>query len=429
METLQNDQIDVRGFARPRPLQAMGASIESGRGGVRAVRRGIEALPTLAAAITWLLARVAEEKRKAFECDLSDLRMDPETGAMVHKASKNGGTLLTPVAFSHLMQLTPAASRRRGAAGYLAALPPARRAAEVNANIEETVAAGEDRRIVMQLRHVVQADGDTQTLPTTYMIGSSRYAVVGPDAVGRDILAAAEMDPTIADSKAEVLYNGEVTSLKLFSATDRALVALGKDESFAAVLSLLLDDRKARSIPVMLSVLRSTCTNLDLVCRDGKVDLARWRHVGNARRIRSEIVDTMREGHQLLPSWVNTYKTAATAPLPAHHEGLDVLAMLCGALPGQKKTHAMLQAPSVRPETTARVVAEAWAQEGSQQTQGALCNAVTRAAHEQPWPTLDASRGLERQASLLRATPPEKFKAIIDAEFTKLSTTKTEALN
>jgi hypothetical protein len=417
MQTLNND-IDVRGFARPRPLRAIGASVERGGGGVRAVRKRISALPTLVAALTWIQERVAEERRRDFNAALSRLSMN-EAGALVYAGSSGPGTLLTTTAFSHLLALVPGAPR--GAAGYLLQIPPERRAQEVNALLQSAVTAGEDRELNLALRQVVKSDDDSSEHPVTFAVRSQRYALVGPREVAADLLAAAEMAPELAAARCEALYDGEVTSLKLFGESDKLSAELGKDETFGSVLSLLLDDRKARAIPVNLSVLRSTCLNLDLVCHDGKVDLARWRHVGDAKRIRGEVIETLREAHQLLPAWVGTYRTAATAALPEHHDRLDQLALLCGALPGQKKADARLQVPSVRPETVARVVAEAWETEGGESTQGALCNAVTRAAHEQPWPSIDCSRQLERQASLLRATPPPRFRAVIDAEFTKLA--------
>jgi len=382
----------------PSPV-ARGAQIEHHRGGVRAVRRRIEHLPPLADALTWLRGRVQDEQRRDVAVRVGELSMAPD-GRMRRSDHADRGFWLTRSAFEQLTRLVKAP---RHAGAYLATVPTTRRAAELNhiltANFPE-------RRLVLRSRRPCSAG---LSAPEIFTVVTERYTPVDPDQVAERLLRAVDQDQGLGSARAEVIYSGTRTSIRIYQNGDRELTKLGRDEAFAAVLDLRLGDDKTTGINVDIGALRSLCLNLMLVSLD-RQGLLRARHVGDATGLLHQILGSVRSGAGLLPEFLTKYEAATAVRIADPGAAIRALT----GLGSGSKSSAVLRITGVKPVALADRVSRAWEREGDR-TQRGIANAVTRAAHTEPWPSIWSGRELERQGSLLLATPEPRFRRLIES--------------
>ena len=387
------------GFAISGPPRAVGTIIDQHRsGGVRAIRQKIEKLPALSIALSWLISEVVREGRRDLKTRVNDLAMEPD-GSLVHRNGSITPFWLTAKALDQLLKLMEAPPH---AGSYLAAIPTHRRAVEVNSILRHN--GNQDRPVVLRLRQGQEGFDNHEV----FSVVTPRYTPIDPDTIARRLLDVAESDGQLAKSKTEVIYTGERTSIRLYQESNVATNQLGIDEAFASVLGLMLGDDKMQGIHVDLSALRSACLNLMLVKADSQ-GLFRARHLGDRHQLTHQILQAVTCGADLLPEFMKTYQAAAKVMV---EDPVLVIEHLTGGLTG-KKTGSQIQVAGVKPRMLTDRVIDAWHQE-SDPTQKGICNALTKAAHTYRWPSIWTSRDLERQASLLLATPEPRFRRLID---------------
>ena len=387
--TNDHPSICPNGFARPGVVRVVGTTLHHSAGGVRAIRQKIHRLPPLTAALGWLISEVVQEARQDLPTSTTELHMMTD-GCLAHRRTSTG-YWFTPKALDQLLKLLDAPPH---AGPYLAAVSPDRRATEVN----HILRRNPDRPVALRLRRSLAADAFE-----VFSVVTPRYTPVDPDTVALRLLDDANTDSRLAEARAEVIYTGERTSIRLYHDSDVATEHLGLNETFASVLGLVLGDDKTSGIHVDVSALRNVCLNLMLVTADTH-GLLRARHLGDPDQLTRQIAGAVTGGAELLPTFLETYRAASEVTVD---NPLSVIEQLTGAAAG-KKTGAFLQVPGIKPHLLAERITEAWHQE-TDPTQKGIANSITKAAHTFPWPTIWTGRELERQASLLLAMPEPRF--------------------
>lgn len=388
------------GFAQPGHIRALGTIIDEQKGGgVRAIRQKISRLPRLEVALSWLIDEVVRENRKDLEVQIKELHMEPN-GRVVIFRDEGDGYWLTVRALDQLMKLMSAPPH---AGSYLASIPSDRRAFEVNHILRRNRQL--ERPLVMRLRDSGAGNDADQV---AYAAVTPRYTPVDPDQVANRLMQVVERDQRFFDTRAEVIFTGERTSIKLFHESDTATDQLAINESFASVLGLLMGDDKSSGIMVDISALRNVCLNLMLVGAD-KQGLFRASHIGNGDELLGQVMQTMTNGADLLSEFLRTYQSASKIIV---EEPITAIEHLTGSTTG-RKSGAMIHVPGIKPRKLSELINTAWRVE-QDRTQKGIANSITKAAHSFAWPSVWTSRELERQASLLMALPEPRFRKLID---------------
>jgi len=343
--------------------------VDVGAENFRRSRQEFERLPLASDALARLIARVKLERRIDTDTRIRDLVMDP-TGTI----TRGGSPLaLTETSFRQLLART-ACPEPGAAAVYLATVPPARRAAEVNAWIRETDA---EKVAVIRHRSNLALSGNGRQ---AYAIVSERYSALDTHQLASIML---EQEVAPGDARCEVQYDGDRVEIALRWHSDIQPETCAAGEIFRAAAGLRSADDGTQSIEPFAGLDRNLCLNL-IILDHPEVRLGKKRHVGN------NIAEFLFENLKLATDrvryfaemWAGAARTKLTAPGIVRDvpEGLTTPELVAGVFRGLL-VGGKLQLPGFRRTGAIEVLMGAWAKE-PEATKVGLVNAVMRAAHE-----------------------------------------------
>lgn len=372
VERLQAQEAAARaaGFAPKPPVFALGTRVvDVGAANFRRSRAEFERLPPAREALARLIDRVVCERRVDSDARVRDLIME-EDGTI----SRGGSPLaLTETSFRQLLART-ACPEPGAAAIYLATVPPARRAAEVNAWIKETDA--EKVAVVRHRKNMALSGNGRQA----YAIVSERYSALDTDQLARIML---EQEVAPGDARCEVQYDGDRVELALRWHSDIQPETCAAGEIFRAAAGLRSADDGTQSIEPFAGLDRNLCLNL-IILDHAEVRLGKKRHVGN------NIAGFMFENLKLATDrvryfaelWGGAARTRLTAPGIVRDvpDGATTDELVRGCFRGLL-TAGKLVLPGYRREPAIEILMAAFTKE-PEPTKVGLVNAVTRAAHE-----------------------------------------------
>jgi hypothetical protein len=342
-------------------------------------RSDFEDMGTTVAACEGLIARVADEKREDLKVDAPDLTMLPDG-----RISRGAGALpMTDRAITGLAGfVTPGGGR------YLRECPPDLRATNFNRWLER--AYREDvfatRRAQKEAAEGVTVDPvmvpQGLTLRTRLNEKGKRenFATVGPRYAAHDIDKIAEQVMTSkaipADARGSIVYDGYKARLDVLFHTNVQPERAVAGEIFKAGIIVRTADDGTGSIQIGAQVWRNLCLNLIIIDHD-VIPAARRRHVGKDIDLAVEegIAAAMAKVAHFAEAW-----SSATVENVLDKYGFSDPDEVLRGLVFNKVVHV----PHCKPEEMFQRLKRAWEMEpGYSKT--AYVNAVTRAAHENPW--------------------------------------------
>lgn len=343
--------------------------VDIGAENFRRSREAFEKLPLAKVVLARLIDRVLLERRQDTDARIRDLTMDPD-GTI----GRGGARLaLTETSFRQLLART-ACPEPGAAAIYLATVPPARRAAEVNAWINET-----DAEKVAVVRHrnnmVLQGNGRQ-----AYAIVSERYTALDTDQLARIML---EQSVAPGDARGEVQYDGDRVEMVLRWHSDIQPETCAAGEIFRAAAGLRSADDGTQSIDPFAGLDRNLCLNL-IILDHAEVKLGKKRHVGN--NVAEFLFGALTEAVDRVRYFAETWAGARATRLDAAGVVRDVPAdtareeVVRGVFRGLM-TAGKLALPGFRREGAIDILMAAFTKE-PEFTKVGLVNAITRAAHE-----------------------------------------------
>ena len=358
------------GFAPKPPLFALGTRvIDVGAENFRRSRQKFEQLPLAKVALARLIDRVLMEKRLDTDTRIRDLVMS-EDGTI----ARGGAPLaLTENSFRQLLART-ACPEPGAAAVYLATIPSARRAIEVNSWIRETDA---EKVAVIRHRNNVALSGNGRQ---AYAIVSERYTALDTDQLARIML---EQDIAPGDARCEIQYDGDRVELALRWHSDIQPDTCAAGEIFRAAAGIRSADDGTQAIDPFAGLDRNRCLNL-IIIDHAEVRLGKKRHVGN--NVAEFLFDALKAATDRVRYFAELWGGAARTRLTDSGvvrdlpEGATQDEIVRGVFRGLL-TGGKLSLPGYRRDGAIDVLMAAFAKE-PEMTKVGLVNAVTRAAHE-----------------------------------------------
>lgn len=358
-ERIRRQEAEAReaGFALPPPIYAAGTRvIDLGDENFVTERQCVEALPTFAEAAERVTGYVESENRRDEIWPLHDTRMAGD-GTVFLDQNPEQRMALEPRAFSALCQR---GGFGRGAAYLRDNCPVNLRAFNLNAQFL-ALDPNQDRRAMMRVR-------GPESSPAVYGVVSPRYTPYDVDQFLADAV------PALADTRSEIVYDPDTSSVRAdaFWMPDR-VVDLAAGDVFKAGVRLRTADDGSGSLRIQALLFRNLCLNL-IVIGEATVDVLRARHVGDAERIRTRVREGVEEARTRVGAFLEAWGHART--LKADFQAL---------LPDLALRAVELGAPRSQTADLEKAMALAYAREPGD-TMADVSNAVTRAAHESPFP-------------------------------------------
>jgi len=357
--------VDFNGFASSPALHLVGASISRRNQQLLRSRRNWDELPLLAEAIDGIAEHVRSEDRFDETVPLNALSM-LEDGQIVL-----GGDSIAvePPAFRQLCQR----SGIPGGSTYLTACTPGLRATNLNHWLPRT-------------------DGDVklrQRQPNGY---ASLFAAVSPSYVAYDAPAllteAAEMITDAA--RVEASYDGLRLRFRAILEVDVPISEVG--DVFKAGIEISSADDGTGALKIASVLWRALCLNL-MVFSVKRTATVRRVHRGAEVDMAAAMFVGIREAKAAIGPFCNLWTRAKQEPVANNsNDRIPLLKRLF-----ERK---LLQTPGIRASEAINTILMAWDLE-PELTQAGLVNAVSRAAHEFPWPSVATAEGLELQAGRL----------------------------
>ncbi len=377
----QEEAARAAGFALRPPVYALGTRvIEVGADNFRRSRMEFNKLPHAKEALALLIARIAQERRQDTVVPVASLRM-LDDGRIV----REGGSmplLLGESAFRQLVNRT-ACPEPSAAATYLATIPTARRAREVNAWLAETDGA------TAMIRH---RDSSVDGAPReAYAIVSERYCAHDVDELARDLERALLADLAPGDARVELEYDGLSAALTLRWHSDIQPETCAAGEVFRAAAGIRTADDGSSSITPFAGLDRNLCLNL-IILDEAEVSLGKRRHTGNG--VASFLGGALKEAVDRVRWFAEKWDGARSRALldPAVVQGLPDYGISFGAAEVSRGIFRGLLAsgavsvPGYRATTkkgpSSVDVLQAAFDKEPEPTVAGIVNAVTRAAHE-----------------------------------------------
>lgn len=394
------------GFSVAPPIYEIGSLVNQwGVDNFRSSREEFEAMPTATEACTKLADQVKAEARQDVVCDVNTLRMTPEG-----RITRGGGELdVTRRAITGLgTHVTP------GGASYLKECPPALRAENLNHWFENN-GTREDVRATKKAMREWERKGGYSPQPSPIMVprqvtlrtrknhASGRresFAVVGPKYGAHDIDKIAEQIMTSSaipgDARADIVYDGYRARIDVLFHSNVQPEKVVAGEMFKAGIMLKTADDGSGSIQIAAQVWRNLCLNLIII--DHAQDMVMRRsHRGNgiAEAVEVGIADAMKKVAHFADKW-----SEATLENVLEKYDLGDMDAVFRGLVFNKVVHV----PNVKPKAMMERLRRAWQMEPGY-TKTAVVNAVTRAAHENPWARWTDVEDLETKGGELLYQP------------------------
>lgn len=381
----------AQGFSLPQTIYAVGTKlIDVGKNNARLQRAAFDKLPTLEDAAHDVLTRIADERRTDKVVQLSTLKLDPVTGRLQRSNgdSSKPGLLLTPTGWSQLVSW--ASNAPCYAAPYLAAIPPARRAAEWAA----IVAQSADRPVVLRLRRP-----EPKTAPDTWELFSAVSERYNTTAGHAEVLSRLVDQFKGTGARAEIAYHGPGRmTVNVQGHTDVHPDDIRVGEVFKSGVRVSAADDRTGGIPVQCSLTRVRCVNLTVA--DALTAIWRGRH--SASDLSEMLTDAIRRAGDRVGPFLAQWSKACQTELPRGIDAIEVLRAIAGDLPETRaagvKVQPLVHVPSVEPIQLGEILVDAYRAEPSNTVAG-ISNALSRAPQVGAWPApLDALELLAQAA-------------------------------
>lgn len=357
------------GFALEPPVYALGTLVnETGARNFRASRAEFEALPYAVDALDALRVQVAAEDRQDLLVPVKSLGMADD------------GRLDTPIgllpfaepAFERFASaIAPAGGR------YLAACPAWLRARNVN--------------------HWVQANGDKEVQLRHRKAGDGRaiFAVTGPRYASHDVdkVAAQLVAGVPGGTRADLVYDGYRARFNLVGHSNVVPEKVAAGEIFRAAAAVTAEDTGKGALTFSGEVLRNLCRNLIILHR-ARAGVGRRVHVG-AATIADDVAAGIANAFASVSAFIGQWNTATVENVIERYEVEGPEAIFRGLV-----YNKLVWAPGVGVDGMVERLQRAWDQEPGY-SKAAFVNAITRAAHEEPWTTPWVTEEIERSAGEL----------------------------
>ncbi len=367
MNTPATETVLVNGFAPAPKLHPIGIQLEKRDTRVLRSRQQWDQLPVLDAAVSELIAHVQDENRHDETVPLNALTMD-EQGYLVLDGDRIG-------AEKHGFRQLCQRARIPGGSAYLAACPPELRARNLNHWLDRT---GSDDRVKLRLRRTSE----------TY----SLFASVSPSYAVYDVpeMLAEVLTMLPSDARVEASYDGLHLRFRAVFADEKPVNDMGEVFRFGVEITSADDGTGALWIAAV--VWRVLCTNLMLFSVERQAKVKRI-HKGRSSDMVAALFLGIRACKQIDEDFGQVWSQAKQEQLsPNKHDRRKLLETLFD--------HKVLQTPGIRATESIGAILTAWDREPGL-TRADLVNAVTRSAHEFPWPNVAVAEGLEAQAGRL----------------------------
>ena len=382
----------LTGFAPDPKPHSYGFSLGHSTGAtgpqVKVMREAYEDMPRLAEVVEATLAQEQALDRRPVQTTLGDLSLDPET-FRVRREGKPGVRILGS-AFRALINRVPRTVRPDHAAGYISSLPRGEWMAREFHAVRDLAPSQS------VTAHLWRMEGEWQI----YAISSADYTPYPPALLVRDLSRV----KGLAESRCQCLYTPLNAQVQVVKDASVAAEDLGAGEAFRHVTGYRLAENLSSSVVIYEKILRSLCTNLAM-CSADRRDLVRRRHIGSVDEISDHVVRVSRSQASKMEGYLDNYREGCKLAVPGQYLA-DVVRTLTGETAGTKR-RAWLEVAGVKPAGLTMAILTAHARERDNDHLTRLHNAITRAAHETPWPSLEGGEGLEQQATalLFNSTP------------------------
>lgn len=396
---LHDEEARKAGFSPAQPLFAIGTRLaEVGKDNFKQSRLEYEQMPTVEEALTGLIETVRNEQRQDFDVQSKDVRALAD-GRLYEKGS-NEPLLFTPAAFKQFVTRLAIFREVSNPASYFADIDPARRAEYLNAELDRAT----DVEFKLRTR---QPNGAREIFAVT----SHSYATVDADKIAQAILGV--VDPK---TKADVLYRGTRSRIDLLYHTDLPAHDVGVGEFYKAAQRFTSDDDGTEGIRGAASLFRALCINLTTA--ESSQRLLQRRHIGEIETILSQLRGGIGVGLQTLKFFLEAFQART-------QDDARVLAAKAKgkAYPGSEHTPGAIVrhifdsgrklwvVPGTSTEQIVENVTGAWLKEADAPEAWSvtgLSNAMSRAAHEGSWPSIEAEQVMEDLAGELVRVPAAK---------------------
>ena len=404
------------GFSPRPPIYTIGTTVLGvGVENARIKRAAFEALPFVDDGCNALAARIATETRVDHLVHAADLSM-LDDGRLV--TPWNGALTMTERAFDGLCAFTTP-----GGAGYLSGCEPDLRAINLNRwcpravrldkrglnrahkEYREAVALAAKQGIDLK---AVLPDPKSYMVPREVTLRTRRvngneevFATTGPrygkfdvDQTAKQIAKGCEKYP---GAKVDITYDGYKARFNITFHSNVLASEYVAGEIFQAVLVVTTADDGSGSISISAGVLRNLCLNL-MILDFSKILVGKRRHIGTCESIAKDVETHMEVALKHIGYFAQKWGEANSEDAVARYadQGVDDVEDLFKRLVLNRVVHV----PGVKPDDMIQRLVRAFDKEPSR-TKAGILNAVTRAAHEEPWRDWTTTEDLERAAGEL----------------------------
>jgi hypothetical protein len=407
------DAAVAAGFSPRPPLYTIGTMvIDTGVENARIKRQEFEKLPFVDDGCQTLAERISAEARVDHLVHASDLSMLND-GRL--QTPWNGAIPMTERAFEGLCTFTTP-----GGAGYLSACEPDLRALNLNrwcprstrldkralnrATKEYTETCALVARKGIDLKAVLPDPKDFMvprevTLRTRQVNGKEEvFATTGPrygkfdiDQIAKQIAQGCEKFP---GARVDITYDGYKARFNIIFHSNALASEYVAGEIFRAVLIITTADDGSGSIKISAGVERNLCLNL-IILDFSKLLVGSRRHIGTGESISADVQAHMEVALKHIGYFAQKWNEANNEDVIARYadQGVDDVADLFSRLVANR----VVFVPGVKPDDMVQKLVRAFDREPNR-TKAGILNAVTRAAHEEPWKVWTTEEDLERAA-------------------------------
>lgn len=377
----QDNMAKAAGFAVAPPVFSFGTLVNStGAENYRKSREEFVSLPDAEVALDALAEEVRREQRELTPVKVEGLTM-LENGML---DTTNGPVPVEEDAFKKLVSMLAPP----GAGEYLTASPTKVRLQNFNYwTSPEGRSAFEDirpkpaKKVNLRTRRVV----DDATRRVFAVVGM-RYQPHDADALAKVLKDYA----TERGAKAEVIYDGYKFSLQITLHSDIAPENCSAGEIFKVGYLIESADDGTKAIKVKAFVLRNRCRNLIILHKSTRTT-ARRIHVGE--NIIQGVRDGIAEAKVLIGGFAEKWANAEQDKII--DSGADPRKVF-----DRLVERGLVKVPGIRKDDLAARLYANWQQEPGYNRK-AVINAITRAAHREPWRNPWVGQEMEEQAGKL----------------------------
>jgi hypothetical protein len=368
----QKEAYAANGFRDTGEFFAAGTRLaESGKKTWNELRRKHEERPLVGEACEQLVDRVRAEERRDHTFALGAMQYLPSDTL----STDEGFFGLEPRGFRMLARYaTPG-----NGASYLAACPPMLR----TFNMNQWLASEEKKADKVTLRTRKDDAGRR-----VWAVVSDSYSPYDADEIAK--LAAEICDPT---ARATVAYDGFRTRIDVMYHSTITAEEAGVGEVFRGGISIDSGDDGTRAVRVTALAERVRCVNLTRLSSQVVTGKVTHKDRG-ARTVADEVRAAVKDAHDRIATFAHAWAQA------------DKDEILGGDGDPRKKFEALVHRGHVkvtgcRKDELVNRLVRAWEREPARYTRTALLNAITRAAHENPWTSPWTAHELEETAGRL----------------------------